>query len=244
MILLVHTGGMTPDVVAERASHVAAVRSDVTASPHEIKGALVAARQVRAWADAQEAALIMQLGKVELFCEPTIADAGKCSLGRANQTRERAETLDATPRLADALADGAITSGHVDALTRGSKQLDQEQRAVLFERANKLVGVAAVATVEEFQRRLKLEVKSLQVDDGLDRLQRQRANVRVNSWTDAEGMWNVRGTFDPVTGVKLASSLEVTVAVPISINSSRSVLGIMGMSITTTGSSNSPAVAS
>jgi len=101
-----------------------------------------------------------------------------------------------------------------------------------------------VATVEEFRRRLRLEVKNLQADDGLDRLQRQRASVRVNTWTDAAGMWKVRGTFDPVTGVKLASSLEVTVAVPISINCSRSVLGIMGMSITTTGSSNSPAVAS
>ncbi len=206
-----HTGHMTPNAVAERASHVAAVRSDAAAQSPGIKAALIATRQIRAWADAQEAALIVQLGKVEAFCEPTIADAGKCSLGKANRTKERADTLDATPRLADALADGAITSGHVDALTRGSKQLNDDQREALLDRANELADVAAAATVEEFQRRLKLEIKTLQADDGLDRLQRQRANVRVNTWTDAEGMWNIRGTFDPVTGVKLASKLEGTI---------------------------------
>lgn len=202
---------MTPAAVAERASRVAAVRADVGARSPGIHAALVATRQIRAWADAQEAALIVQLGRVEAFSEPTIADAGKCSLGKANQAKERAATLDATPRLADALADGAITSGHVDALTRGSKQLNDDQRSALFERADELVAVAAAATVDEFRRRLKLEVKNLQAGDGLDRLQRQRANVRVNTWTDAEGMWNIRGTFDPVIGVKLASRLDGTV---------------------------------
>ncbi len=199
---------MTPGAIAERAERVSAVRSDTGAPAPSIKGALVATRQIRAWADAQEAALIVQLGKVEVFCEPTIADAGKCSLGKANQTKERAETLDATPQLADALADGSITSGHIDALTRGSKQLNDDQRDALFERADELVDVAAAATVDEFRRRLRLEVKNLQSDDGLDRLQRQQANVRVNTWTDAEGMWNIRGTFDPVTGVTLAAKLE------------------------------------
>jgi hypothetical protein len=202
---------MTPDVVAERASQVAAVRSADTAASHDIKAALVATRQIRAWADAQEAALIVQLGKVESFCEPTIAEAGKCSLGKASRATERAATLDATPLLADALADGAITSGHVDAVTRGSKQLNDDQRHALFDRANELAHVAAAATVEEFQRRLRLEIKQLQADDGLDRLQRQRANVRVNTWTDADGMWNIRGTFDPVTGVTLASKLDATI---------------------------------
>lgn len=199
---------MTPEAIAERVEHVSAVRTETRAPAASIKGALVATRQIRAWADAQEAALIVQLGKVEIFCEPTIAEAAKCSLGQANQTKERAETLLATPLLADALADGAITSAHVDALTRGSKQLNGDQRDALFERADELVDVAAAASVDEFRRRLRLEVKNLQSDDGLDRLQRQQASVRTNTWTDAEGMWNIRGTFDPVTGVALAAKLE------------------------------------
>ena len=199
---------MTPTAVAERAGQVAAVRADGGSGSDQIKGALVATRQIRAWADAQEAGLIGQLSAIESFCEPTIADAGKCSLGQANKTRERASTLDATPHLADALSEGAITAGHVDALTRGSKQLDERQRTALFDRVDQLTDVAAAATVDEFSKRVRIEVKKLQEDDGLDRLERQRASVRVTTWTDAEGMWNVRGRFDPLTGVRLSSKLE------------------------------------
>ena len=199
---------MTPTAIAERAGQVAAVRADSRAGSDQIKGALVATRQIRAWADAQDAGLISQLGGIESFCEPTIADAGKCSLGQANKSLDRAETLGATPQLADALADGAITAGHVDALTRSSKQLNDEQRVALFHRVDQLTDVAAAATVDEFSKRVRAEAKKLQADDGLDRLDRQRASVRLNTWTDAEGMWNVRGRFDPVTGVRIASKLE------------------------------------
>ncbi len=94
---------------------------------------MIATRELRGWADAQEAALILQLGTIESFCEPIIADATKCSLGQATKTRDRAATLGAAPNLADALADGAITAGHIDAVTRGSKQLDPDQRNALFD---------------------------------------------------------------------------------------------------------------
>jgi hypothetical protein len=33
----------------------------------------------------------------------------------------------------------------------------------------------------------------------------------MSSWTDGEGMWNVRGRFDPVTAVRLAARLDSTV---------------------------------
>jgi hypothetical protein len=44
----------------------------------------------------------------------------------------------------------------------------------------------------------------------MDRLERQRRATRVSSWVDAEGMWNLRGRFDPLTGARLASKLEET----------------------------------
>jgi hypothetical protein len=123
-------------------------------------------------------------------------------------SRDRSETLAATPQLADALADGAITAGHVDALTRSSKQLNDEQRVALFNRVDQLTDVAAAARVDEFSKRVRTEAKILQTDDGIDRLERQRASVRLSTWTDAEGMWNVHGQSDPVTGVRIASKLE------------------------------------
>ena len=68
-----------------------------------------------------------------------------------------------------------------------------------------------MASVEEWRRRLALEVKNIQADDGIDRLERQRRNVRVRTWTDNEGMWNISGRFDPVTGIKLSAKLDAAV---------------------------------
>jgi hypothetical protein len=203
---------MTSPVVSQQVGHITAVRGDASAAAPMIESALVAVRRVRAWADAQEAALVCRLTELSSFPAGAIADAGKCSLHDANRTKERAETLSRTPGLAGALDDGDITARHVDAVTRGAKQLDDERRREeLFERLDDLVDVAAAATAEQFERRVKLEIRQLQSDDGDARLTRQRRSVRASSWTDAEGMWNLRGRFDPITGVELAAALDRTV---------------------------------
>jgi hypothetical protein len=194
--------------VVERVERIAEVRSDPAASRSTITSGLVAVREAQAWLDAQHAGLVAALRRVESFPEKTIADAAKSSLGQASKTTERSATLGATPKLADALGDGAITAGHIDALTRTSKKLDTGQRRELFERADALAAVAAAATVDEFARRLELEATKLQSGDGMDRLERQRRATRLSSWVDVEGMWNLRGRFDPVTGVKLAARLD------------------------------------
>jgi hypothetical protein len=45
----------------------------------------------------------------------------------------------------------------------------------------------------------------------MDRLEQQRRATRLSTWVDPEGMWNLRGRFDPLTGVKLAARLDATV---------------------------------
>jgi hypothetical protein len=118
--------------------------------------------------------------------------------------------LTVTPKLAEALESGAITADHIDAVTRASKKLEPAQREELFERVDQLGAVASAATVDEFRRRVELEATRLQSGDGMDRLERQRRATRVPSWVDAEGMWNLRGRFDPLTGARLASKLDAT----------------------------------
>ncbi len=199
---------MEIDAVVERVERIAAVRADAAADAGLIEAGLVAVREVTAWADAQQAALVWQLASLVSFPEATIAKTSKTSIGQAAKSKDRADTLDRTPNLAGRLGDGAITAGHVDAVTRCSKQLDDRQRSALFERVDKLADVAAAATVDEFAKRVRLEATRLQADDGLDRLERQKANTRLNTWVDAEGMWNLRGRFDPVAGVKLAATLD------------------------------------
>jgi hypothetical protein len=197
--------------VIERVERIAAARATPDAGADVVQSGLVAVREARAWLDAQHAGLVAQLKAVSSFPESAIADADRCSLGAAGKTKERSETLAATPNLADALGDGAITAGHVDAVTRTSKSLDGELRDELLERADELAAVAAHATVEEFRRRLEAEAARLRRDDGMDRLERQRRATSLRTWVDQDGMWNLRGRFDPVTGVKVAAKIDATV---------------------------------
>ena len=201
---------MDPAAVAERVQHIVAVRDDVSASDDLIESGLVAVREVQAWADAQHAALVAKMSSDGL-AEATIARAAKTSIGAATKSTQRSKTLTSTPKLAETLGHGQTTAGHVDAVTRAAAQLPTAQRGELFERVDALAPVAAASTVEQFARRVALEAKRIQADDGLDPLASQRRNVRASSWVDVDGMWNLRGQFDPVTGVRLASKLAATV---------------------------------
>jgi hypothetical protein len=194
--------------VVERVGHISAVRSNPAADADLVQSGLVAIREVQAWCDAQHAGLVARLRDIDSFPEQRIATASKKSLNHAAKSTERSTTLGQTPKLAEALDDGAITADHVDAVTRASKQLDGPKQAELIERANALADVARAGTVEEFARRLDVERKRLQDDDGMDRLARQRRNVRARSWVDAEGMWNLAAKFDPVTGVRVAARID------------------------------------
>lgn len=203
--------GMEIAAVIERVRHIADVRADEAADAAAIEAAMVAVRELTSWTEAQQAGLIGRLSAVVSFPEATIADAAKTSVGVASRAKERSDTLADVPGLADSLASGAVTPGHVDAVTRGSKQLDPAQRGELFGRVEAMVAVAEAATVEQFARRVNQEVRRIQSDDGLGRLERQRRDTRLSSWVDQEGMWNLRGRFDPVTGVTLASKIDSTV---------------------------------
>jgi hypothetical protein len=197
--------------VVERVERISAVRSDPGAGGDLIGSGLVAIREVQAWCDAQHAVLVARLREVDSFPEQRIASASKTSLAQAAKASERSATLSATPALAEALGDGAITAGHIDAVSRASKSLDGAGRGELLDRADALAVVAKAATVEEFSRRLELETRRLQHDDGMDRLARQRRNARARSWVDPEGMWNLSARFDPVTGVRIVARIDATV---------------------------------
>jgi hypothetical protein len=203
--------GMDIAAIVERAEHITAVRRDTSADSDRIQTGLVAIRQIQAWCDAQHAGLVAQLRSVDSFPEKRIADASKRSLSHATKSTERSATLQATPQLTAALTNGAITAEHVDAVTRTSKHLDGARRDTFIDRADQLCAVARAGTVNDFARRLELEAKKLDADDGIDRLERQRRNTRARSWIDPDGMWNLSASFDPLTGVRIAARIDTTI---------------------------------
>lgn len=203
---------MNTTAVIAQVQHIAAVRADGTASRSDIEAALRAVGRLQSWLAGSKAALAAQLAPLDSFPERTIADCTRGSTRDAMKDKERADTLAATPSLADALDRADITAGHVDEVTRASKQLEGEQRQELLDRVDQsLLDVAAVATVEDWRKRLAFEVKNIQRDDGMDRLDRQRRAARMRTWTDGDGMWCFSGRLDPLTGVKVSSRLEAAV---------------------------------
>ncbi len=188
------------------------MRADTAAGPASIEAALRASSQLRSWLASSDAALTARLAAQVSFPEKTIADCTRSTLNEAARSKERSDTLGKIPSLADALDHASVTPGHVDAVTKATKSLDHdEQRTELFDRVSGLIDVATAATVEEFRRRLAIEVKNIQRDDGIDRLERQRRATRLRSWVDSDGMWRFDGRFDPVTGVGLAARLDAAV---------------------------------
>ena len=176
-----------------------------------VEAALVAARELTGWVESRRGVLVGKLVAGSSFPEAKIAEVDRTSIAAAHKSRERAETLEATPRLAEVLGEGATTAGHIDAVTRAAWKLPEARRRELLDRADALANVAAVSTVEQFAKRVALEAQRIESGDGMDRLERQRRATRLRSWVDEEGMWNVRGRFDPLTGVRLDAKLHATV---------------------------------
>ncbi len=184
------------------------VRADASASAASLTSAMRSVAELRSFLAAADADLAVRLRAASSFPEPEIASVSRESLSAASKVIERGETLAAVAGFADALNDARITAGHIDAITRGAKALEPEQRDALFGRIEGLVDEAARSSVADFARRVRREANDVRTDDGMARLERQRRATSLSTWTDDEGMWNLRGRFDPVTALSMSSALS------------------------------------
>ncbi len=207
-------GSMTLGIV-ERVERLESFRRPVPTTPPRsesvLRAGLCDVQAVRSWAAAVEARIVSQLQAVTPLPEATIAAAARSSVNTASTTTERSATLNAADGFDAALVDGSILTGHVDELTKAAKKLDAgEQRDELFGRAEALLADAAQSTIGQFRRTLAREVKHIQADDGMERLRRQRRATTLATWTDDDGMWNLRAKFDPLTGLKVSTTIDRT----------------------------------
>jgi hypothetical protein len=135
------------------------------------------------------------------------------SLRHGEDLLHRAETTDAVPSFGVSLDAGRVSAEHVDVLTRTLRQVEPAVREKLIDRAERLAVVAEQQTAEEFTRTVRAEARRLERDgDGLERLDRQRRAVRLNSWVDKiTGMGRWSATWDPATMVMLENRLDTHV---------------------------------
>jgi hypothetical protein len=179
-----------------------------------VAAALADVRRVRGWLDSIEVSASRRLDELakmspSMFPEHVAAEAGRVSTGEASKGFDRARTTAAIPELGDVLHQGDASGGHVDIVTRALRQLTPSQREQLAERGDVLALAASLLPRDQFARTVRQEVRRIHSDDGIDRLQQQRCNTSLRTWTDKDtGMWCLRGDFDPETGALLAGRLR------------------------------------
>lgn len=165
------------------------------------------------WCQGQQLRFAGRVAQVAAFPEQALAGPAHIGLSAASRLIDRATTAEAAPQLGAAVADGAVSGEHLDALSRTLRAAPPEVRDQLVAGADALVDVASASTPEEFARRLRIEARRLQRDDGTTRYERQCRDTRLRTWTDqVTGMWCLSGRFDPLSGVKISTALDAELA--------------------------------
>ena len=178
-----------------------------------LRAAVEDVRRLKSWVEGREVALARRMAAVSSFPEKSLAEAGRTSLRDGERMLDRAATTAAVPSLGASLDAGRVSGEHVDVLTRALRQLQPAVRARFADAAAGLVAIAEQVDVDEFARAVRAEARRLERDsDGLERLERQRRAVRLNSWVDkVTGMGRWSATWDPETMLRLQNRLDAQV---------------------------------
>ena len=133
--------------------------------------------------------------------------AAGCSQREARRRARRAETLTDMPAVAQALSDGTITAEHADALVKAAEATSTaavDADPSLLAKAESLPADLAAREVADWAHRRQSE------QDREAKFRRQRALRSHRTWIDADGMFNTRGRFDPVTGASIRAVIDDT----------------------------------
>ena len=124
--------------------------------------------------------------------------AGLARRDAASQVKT-VKKLQEMPTVRDALESGEISVANARTLATASEKTSAEQ----VERDGDLLAQAAVLSPEQFCREAGRWAAKRQADDGEELYRRQRARRRLSFWDGEDGMVNLRGELDPVTGAKV-----------------------------------------
>jgi hypothetical protein len=205
-------------------SHIAGVVDQLAAAdPATCDRAAIAAlvadaSRVRGWLDAFEARVarrVAELAAADGGDRPAavIAGGGRRAGREAAAVERRGAAFELLPQLGEALAAGAVSADHVDAVARAVGELDDAGRAELAALDAAVTAKATeAASVEAFEREVRELTRLLQTDDGLSRHGQRRRQRCLRRWVDRDtGMCHTHLTVDPETDAKVAAVLHAAV---------------------------------
>jgi hypothetical protein len=129
---------------------------------------------------------------------------GRTSSKEAAAAAGREEVCTTMPAFEDALTDGTVSAGHVDAIAAATKDLDDAERSEFVGEAEALLGDAAGHGVDAFAKSCRDLARSIRArhntQSDVDELERQRAQSKISRWVDrSTGMHKTLIEADPVT---------------------------------------------
>jgi hypothetical protein len=192
------------DVVA-LVSDLAALDA-ATADREQLDRGVETSSRLRAWLDGIDVDLGRALEAKTGYGAKTIADAANVSLAAGHRVIERAETLRALPTMEAAMKAGDVSAAHADVAARALRQVPDARRGELAAIIDRRVSDARSLPANEYEKRLKAEVRRLQGDD---EKARQRKSIRWRSWVERiSGMF--RGDFacDSLSAVKIDKRIQ------------------------------------
>ena len=125
---------MNSSVVIERVNALTS-RDTSKCSVAELREGLNDIRSLRAWLDSLQSRLVATMSELNsVMPEIELIRESGLSTSEVRKVMARTETIGSVPVFGEALAEGNVTSAHVDALSSGLKILG-EQSDKLIERA-------------------------------------------------------------------------------------------------------------
>jgi hypothetical protein len=130
---------------------------------------------------------------------------------------ERDRACNTVPQLGDALADGAVSGEHLDALARHTKHLTDDERADVADRGAELAAAAEQRSASAFDRYARDLVAAVRerhrANSDVEEAERQQALVGVSRWTETgTGMKCTLVKLDPVTDSQWWSVIDAHLA--------------------------------
>ncbi|MEZ5165541.1 MAG: DUF222 domain-containing protein [Acidimicrobiales bacterium] len=164
-----------------------------------------ALRRVRGALDAYEARVVCAidgLGDKGLDAAGVLRVEGRVSSRAAGRVAATAKKLEALPKTAEALREGAITFEHAELVAKAAETATAERADA------ELVEQAKAAQADVFGKRSREWSTKHRADDGTAEFERQRRDRRVTHWTGDDGMAMFLAALDKPTGDAVWKTLE------------------------------------
>ena len=174
-------------------------------------------RTVRSFTDAIEVAVARRCRELaaegrSACAEDVLAQGGRRSAKDARAAAAREHACTKVSGFEQALADGRVSAGHLDALAAATHGLDDAAAAAFANHADALRRQAEHESVETFTRSCQDLARIVSADEGESRLERQRKANRIRQWVDrVTGMHHLHAELDPESGAKASSAINAAV---------------------------------